>query len=817
MHYEGWWNDLRLGTRCLARARGTSIVASLTLAVGVTGTTTVFAVVYGVLLRPLPVPAEGRLIVGWKEVLAGSVSHWPFQASEIETIARESRLLESAAGVSYYPAGSAVVFENGAATSLRPASVTGRFFEVVGVAPVQGRALRPDDDVHGAENVLVISHAVWHRRYGGAADALGRRLVIGDQPFRIVGVMPSDFEYPRGADSWMTLTADASMETNPAFREGILRDVDLVARLRPGVGLVEARSELQGFVTALEAGLSADAPRGLRPVVRRYRDVVVGDVRRALLVLFAAVGLVLFIASANVANLLLMRSESRRRELAVRAALGAGPGRLARQLLAETAVLAGVAGLVSWFASCFLLRLVTAMVPDGLPRVESVRLDPLVFAFALGVTVAAAAMAGMAPGLSAARLDLASQLRGGRQVSGGPAARLGRRALLVVQVALALPVVAGAGLLTRSLLQLQTVEMGMAADGLVFADLGPSATKQPARARAMPQFLDAVVAQLAAVPGIEAATAVNTLPFAGTGGWDLPVFTAEGQGVDEVDKNPALNLESVRPEYFSTLHVPLARGRMFNADDRSDSVPVAIVSEDVAGRIWPRADPVGRRVKFGRSDSKDPWLTIVGVAKPTRYRDLWALRPTLYVPAAQFMMSAPALVVRSTLPARQVSQILRTRVRLADPNVDVMRVTTFAERLARPLARPRFNAFLISAFGVSALLLATVGVYAVVAAAVRQRYSEIGIRVVLGATHADVYRLVFGEGLRLAVLGSAFGLFIAVLGARLLSGLLFDVRPRDPVILTAAAVLIVGAAGTATWLPARRAVRLDPALAVRAE
>ena len=817
MSYESWWNDLRLAARSLARMRGTSIAAVLTLAVGVTGTTTVFAVVYGVLLRPLPVPAEDRLIVSWKEFLAGSASHWPFSASDIDTIARESRLLDSVAGVSYYGAGSGVVFEKGAATYLASASVTGHFFDVVGVRPVEGRALRPDDDRPGAENVLVISHGLWQRRYGGSLDALGRSLMIGDQAFRIVGVMPPDFEYPRGAEAWMTLAADASKEKNAAFREGILRDVDLVARLRPEVGLAEARSELQGFVTAREAGSSADSPRGLRPVVRRYRDVVVGDMRRSILVLFAAVGLVLFIASANVANLLLMRSEVRRQELVVRAALGAGPLRLARQMLAESAVLAATAGLVGWLASRLLLRVVTALVPDGLPRLESVRLDPLVFAFALGVTAAAAAIAGMAPALSAARLDLTSQMRGGRQVRGGPAAWRGRRALLVVQVALALPVLAGTGLLTRSLLQLQNVEMGMAADRLVFADLGPSATKEPAPAAALPQFLDTVVAQLAATPGIDAATAVNTPPFAGTGGWDLPVFTAEGQGIDEVEKNPALNLESVRPEYFSTLQVPLARGRVFSADDRSDSVAVAIVSEDLAKRIWPTADPMGRRMKFGRPDSKDPWLIVVGIVKPTRYRELRTPRPTLYLPAAQFMMSAPMLVVRTTLPMGQVSEALRTQVRLADPTVDLMRVTTFAEQLARPLARPRFNALLISAFGVSALLLATIGVYAVAAAAVRQRYSEIGIRIALGATHADVYRLVIAEGLWLAMLGSAVGLVIAVLGAHSLGSLLFDVQPLDPLTLTAAAVLILGAAGTASWLPARRVARLDPAAAVRAE
>ena len=693
----------------------------------------------------------------------------------------------------------------------------GGFFDTVGVAPLLGRALRAEDDVPRAENVLVISHGLWQRRYGGSPDAIGRRLTIGEQPFTIVGVMPPDFEYPRGAEAWMTLNADASKEMNPAFREGVLRDVDLVARLRPGVTVEQAASELGILITALEAGLPADSPRGLRPVVRTYRDVVVGDVRPAMLILFAAVGLVLFIASANVANLLLMRSESRKPELAVRAALGAGPLRLARQFLAESLVLAAAAGLVGLAASRWLLRAVVVLVPGGLPRVESVRLDAFVFAFTVGVTLLAAVLAGVAPALSAARLDLVSQLRGGRGAGGGVCVRHGRRALVVAQVALALPVVAGAGLLTRSLLHLQTLDMGMAAERLVFADLGPAPAKQPDRAVSVPRFLDAVVARLQATPGVEAATAVNTPPFAGSGGWDLPHFTAQGQGFDEVEKNPVLNMESVRPDYFATLQVPLVRGRTFSAADRSDSAQVAILSEDLAARLWPGDDPIGRRLKFGRPDSQYPWLTVVGVVSPTRYRELSLPRPTLYLPASQFIMSAPALVLRTTLPPRHVAEIVRTQVRMADPNVDVTRVTTFGELLAKPLAGPRFSALLLGAFGVSALLLATVGVYAVVAAGVRHRYTEIGIRVALGATRSDVYRLVVSEGLRLAVLGGAGGLVLTAVATRLLRGLLFEVRPLDPVTLAIATSLIVGAAVAASWLPARRAVQVDPAVAVRAE
>jgi predicted permease len=593
--------------------------------------------------------------------------------------------------VGYNGAGESVAIENGAATYISTASVSGDFFRVIGVAPVLGRALARGDDVEGAENVLVITHGLWQRRYGGALDVLGRRLQIDGVPFTIVGVMPSDLDYPRGVEAWATLTASASTLVNPAFREGVLRDVDLIARLRSGATLEQAASELRALTSRIETA-SADTPRDLTPVVRSYKDVVVGDVRQALLILFGAVGLVWLIASANAANLLLLRGEARRQELAVRAALGATRGRLVRELLIESLLLAFVAAGLGFTVSWWTLRTVVMIVPDGLPRAESVRIDAVVILFTFAGAFVTAACAGLAPALSSSGADVVSELRAGSTRGSGYGLRRRRRTLVLAQVSLAVTIAAAAGLLVRTLLRLQALDMGLAANRLVFVELDLPEAKYADSTRHL-QFLQDLVRQLEAAPGIAAATPVNTAPFAGTGGWDLPLFTAEGQTAQRAMANPSLNLESVHPNYFEALGVTILRGRGFADADRQGAPNVAIVSEDVAARTWPGEDPIGKRIKFGGLLSTDAWRTVVGVAKRTRYRELPEPRPTLYLPAEQFIVAAHMLVLRTSVPLAEVAALARARVSAVDPDVRVMRVAPFVELLGRPLARPRFNAW----------------------------------------------------------------------------------------------------------------------------
>jgi len=803
---EQWADDLRVASRSLWRARAVTGAAVFTLALGIAGTTAMFALVEAVLLRPLPVPEQDRLILAWAEPRSGSSNHWPFRRADIDVIRDDARTLESVAGISYYGAFWLAAKDGGVGA----AGVTGDFFRVVGVGPIVGRVLNPADDVPGAENVLVITRGLWQGRYGGSRDVIGRREILGGQSFTIVGVVPRDLEYPPGVEAWTTLDAVAATLSKEEFRGGVRDQVDLVGRLRPHATLEQAASEQQALTDHFEVSAQYDTPRGSTAIVRRFEDVVVGDARASMILLFIAVALVLCVASANVANLLLLRGVTRQSEVAVRAALGASPGRLARQLVAESLLLALTSGVAGLVAGWWVLKVVLALLPDGFPRLDSVGINAAVIAFALATSFLAALLAALPSVLRARRLDVAAQLQRGRQR--GSERQGGRQALVVLQVALAVAVVAATGLLTRSLLRLQSVGLGLTADRLVFVDLElPPEYEDSARHL---QFLQDVVARLEAVPGVEGATPVNTPPFPDSG-WDLPEFTAEGQGVEAARANPSLNLEAVHPGYFATLGVTVVRGRGFAPTDRWDSPRVAIVSEDLARTTWPGEDAIGKRLKFGGVDSEEPWRSVVGVVSPTRYRKLDVATPTLYLPAEQFIVSAPILVLRTTSPLALVAGQAREQVHAVNPAVKVTRVTSFADRLGTRVARPRFVAFLIGLFALAALLLSAVGLYAVIGAHVRERSTEIGVRVALGATPLDVHRLVLGEGLRLAGLGAALGLGAAIAASRVLQGLLFEVQPLDPLSLLGAALLLVGASGLASWLPARRATLVDPVSVMR--
>ncbi len=810
---EHWFDDLRLAFISLRRAKAFSGAAILTLALGIAGVTVMFTLVQGVLLRKWPVQDQARLVVAWKHLPASGFDHYPFGDTEIEEVARSSRLLESAAGVTRSGVSRWVALENGESSYVNGAVVTGGFFDVLGVRAALGRGLSPADDVAGAERVIVISDGLWRRRYGSDREVIGRHLTVDEQSFTIAGVMPPDIDYPRGVEVWRPA---GSIPTGGPFGDAARREIDLIARLRPDANIEQVRSELTGFTRQFEAAGRRDVPQGLLPVVRSFDNTTEGDMRAPILLLFGAVGLVLIIASANVANLLLMRAEGRRREIAVRTALGAKRSRIVRLLLAESTALALPAGAVGLGLASVLLRPLMTLVPDELPRADSVRIDLTVVLFTIGVAFATSLVAGLVPALSSIRTDVIAQLRSGGRGVTSASNRLGRRALVVSQIALAAMTLVAAGLLTRSLIKLQSVDLGWSADRLVFIDLALPQAKYADRTRHA-QFLDQAMSRLERDPDISAATPVNVPPFAGIGGWDVPHFTAEGQDAARVDSNPSLNLESIHPSYFKTFGVVLQRGRAFSDADRQDALRVAIVSDDVARATWPGQDPIGKRLKMGGVTSRDAWMTVVGVATVTRYRELTTPRPTLYVPAAQFQMTAEMLVLRTTGSIQRVTSLARGAIHEVDVDVSVMRVQSFNELLDVPLAERRFSMLLASVFGLAALTLATIGLYAVMAASVRQRDREIGIRVALGATAHNIRRLVFGEGVWLAIVGASIGALGAAWGARLVQSLLFETAALDPAMILAAMVVLLAAAALASFVPVRRATRIDAARLLQAD
>jgi predicted permease len=815
MTLDSWRHDLRLAWRGLRRAPGFAVAAVATLALGMAGTVAMFALIHGVLLRPLPVADEGRLVVGWRALPQAEAQRWPFRMTDLDLLRRESRTLVGLAGVGYNDPIPRPVVESGAATLVSTARVTGGFFEVLGVLPLLGRTLSPRDDVSGAEKVLVLAYGLWQRRYGGSPDVLGRRVFIGEQPFTIVGVMPRDVEHPQGVEAWATIAAMQSTTSNPTFKEAMSSELDLVARLGADVSTTQAGAELRALTPALDAQSGSTVFRGAVPRLQPYREHLVGDVRPTMLALFAAVVLVLLIASANVANLLLVRGASRGPEFTVRAALGANRARLVRHVLAESVVLASAAGALALLIASLAMPAILRWMPEGLPRVDAVRIDAAVVMTSLGFVFIVTALSGMVPALAAGRAALSPGLRDASWGTVGRSRYRGRQTMVVVQVALAVSVVTAAALLGRSLLRLDDVADRLASDQLVHVPLMLPQATYTDRDRQR-RFITDLVAQLETMPTIAAVTAVNAVPYTGVG-WNVPTFTVEGQSPERARTNPVLNLEEIHPGYFETFEVALVRGRAFTEADREDSTRVAIVSEDVAAWTWPGQDPIGKRLKMGDISSTAPWLTVVGVATPTRYRDIMAPHATLYVPAAQMLGAARDLVIRTSVDVSAIADPVRARVRALDADVEVLPPRRFTELLDVPLARPRFSALLFTLFGAGGLALAAIGLYSVMAAVVRQRRREIGVRFALGATPRDVRRLVVGEASRLVGVGACVGLVLALISTRVLRSLLFEVTPHDPTSLAGALLLLAVAAIVAAYVPVRQASRIDPSVMLRAE
>jgi putative ABC transport system permease protein len=798
--------DLRQAVRGLRRGRTLTLATVLILALGIGSAATMYAVVDQVLLRPLPVRDQSRVLVAWGAFQASSFGHVPLSYSNLTAIRHRSQVFQQVAGLDYNGAWAVVGRAGTGALPLRLGVVAGELFATLGVPPAFGRALTGEDDRIGAAPVAVISQGLWLRRFGGDSGIIGKPLPIWANVYTIVGVMPGDFDLPAGAEAWVTVSAIRPENTT----EEEYGSFDLVGRLRPGRTIADAKAELDRLL--LETNPDAwNADSRLAAVVRSLSDVVVGQVRPALLILLSAALLVFLVAVLNLGGLLVVRTLERQQEFALRRALGASRLALIRQVTVEGGIVVALGGVIGAGLAWAALHLIPAVVPRELPRIGQLELRSGVILVSLGLAMLGVALAAVLPALSMTESHLGIP-RGGSGTLEKPSRAPARTLAVGIQVALAIVTVTTALLLVRTLSRLQRLEPGFEPAGLAVFQVAFLAPKIDSASQAI-ALMDAVLARARSVPGVQNVTAVLQPPLSGTGGYDYG-FVAEGQTESEAAANPYLNFEAVTPDYFSTFRIPILRGRGLSAADRAGSLPVVAVSRSLAARMWPDQDPLGKRMRWA-GDSV--WRTVVGVTNDTRYREVLQLRPTVYVPINQQPSVATFLVVRSNLAPGALVPTLRREIHAVDPELDVVNASPMTALLGRPLAQPRFNAAVLLAFGVLAVLLAAIGLYGLVSFLVAQRAREIGIRLAVGAQPRQIVTMFLKRGLAPLAAGSAVGVITVFVGGRLLSSVLYGVTPRDPAAIIGAVVGFTLVAVMAALIPARRAAEGDPAAALRLE
>ena len=800
--------DLRIGVRSLGRTPGFAAIAILTLALGIGLSTAVFTVAHALLLRPLPVRDQERVVVLWGKKRDGSFDNHPVGLEDARELTRRTRTLERVAFFTYELAAPVTVRDGDRVSRLSVALVSGDFFGVLGARPTLGRALRAEDDLAGAAPVAVLSHAGWQRRFGGDSSVIGRKIVMysDGRTFTIVGVMPQGLDYPQGADFWLPV-----LRAVPAKHHSLIA-VYVIGRLARTATAAATRAEMTAYFRR------ADAPwwqRDLSGVVNTFPQLVVGETRPALFMFAAAAGLLLLITCINVASLLLVRGLARVREIAVRSALGAGRGRIARQLLAEHALLAAAGGLLGVAVAAGAVQIFVVVAPPEIPRLNEIRLNATALAGALGITGIAMLAFALAPTILTSRVDAQQVLRSGTRHSATRRSRLATEALVAGQVALALLVLSAAGLVGRSLAKLQRADLAFDPERLLVANLTLRDDQFDTPAKQL-VLLERVLRRVQAMPGVRAVSPAVAAPFSGSHGWDgRPAL--EGQSPEQAADNPMLNMEVVAPNYFATLGVRVLKGRGFTEADREGAPRVVILSQSAARRYWPGEDPIGKRLLFG--DKFELKAAVVGVVPDTRYRDLRVARPSIYFPLRQpFFPFVPlSLAIRTSGPPAALVPAIQRAISETDPGLALASAAPFETLLARPLAQPRLNTVLLAVFACAAVTLAAVGLFGVMTTMVRQRTRELGVRMALGATARDLRRMVIGRGLAIAAAGSALGLAGALLANRPLAAVLYEVSPTDGATLAAVTVLLLGVGALASLIPAEASTRVDAVIALRAE
>lgn len=800
---EDFARDLRVGLRALARQRGFAAVSILTLAIGIGGTTAVFGAVYGILLAPLPYASQDRLVTVWQTNTKTGATREEVSPANFLDWRQRSRTFAYLAVAEPW---SLDYLSPDGPDRLSTAAVTEGFFDALGARPLLGRTFLPEESKAGRNQVVVLSEGAWRTRFGADSSLVGRTMVLDSIPMTVIGIMPRAVDFPHGEQAWIP---KVFREDELQLRSGAYYTA--VGRLRDGVSLDAAQRDMASIAAELGRlypATNASSGVNLVPIA----ESMVGGARNALLILLGAVGFVLLIACANVASLQLAQSMRRRRELAVRAAMGAGRERLARQLLAECLLLGLIGGAAGVVLAHWGIAGIRALAPTDLPRLDELRTSPAVLLFAFGVSLLTALVFGLAPAIDAGRLRLTETLSsGGRTATTARARRRAHSGLVIAEMALALVLLVGAGLLARSFATLLRVDRGFRADHVLVVTLQAWSYYPTGPARAA--FVREATSRLAALPGVRGVGMTSSLPLSYPIGAERARFAVEGQPA-AAGEIPSVHVSAITPEYFATLDIPLREGRLMTATEDAGHVPVTVVNEAFARRYWPDGNALGKRVSFG---FMGPAVVreVVGVVGNVRHDGLARdPRASVFIPHAQGPTGAIHLVIRTAAQPATMQRAVRAELATLNGVMPLSNVTTLDALLASSLRERRFHLALIGSFSLTALLLAAVGIYGLMSHATSQRTQEIGVRVAVGARSGQVVWMVVRDGAVLALTGVGLGVLGAIGLTRLLRGMLFEVTPLDPLAFGLAVAGLLGAAMLACWLPARRAAAIDPVRAL---
>ncbi|HEV2299050.1 MAG TPA: ABC transporter permease [Candidatus Acidoferrales bacterium] len=811
---ETLWHDVRFGLRMLAKAPGFTAIAILTLALGIGANTAIFSVVNGVLLKPLPYPAPEQLVTVWGRFTGIGLPNdrnW-VSAPEFRDLQELNKSFSDAAVMTD---DSFNITGGGAPERVVGADVSPSLFSMLAIRPVYGRVFLPEEAQPGHDQEILIGYGLWKSRFGSDPAAVGRTLTINGKPMTVVGVLPSGFDYPLNAEMWKPL-AFAPADLTPDNRGN--HGYQVLARIKSNLTLAQARADMQAVTKEIiEQNRSYPYQKfnyelELVPLLEQ----TVGDIKAALWILTAAVGFVLLIACVNVASLLLARASAREREMAIRSAMGAGRKRIVRQLLTESVLLAICGGLAGLLLTPVVLGQIIRLGAEALPRASDVKLDGWALFFTMVVTLGTGILFGLAPALNASRRTPFEDLKeGGRSGTPNTASSRLRRILVIAETAFSVVLLVGAGLLIHSFLRVLAVDPGFHADNVLTmrVSLPQERYSKPEQIRA---FYREVIRRIDALPGVQAAGAANVLPLTDQGGSGTTSVDTQEVPLDR--RTPETDWRPITPGYFEAMQIPLLSGRYFTDSDTATGAPVAIVDDSFVRAYWPDENPIGKRVHLGGTGSKSPWLTIVGVVGHVHYHALEApSRAELYWPEDQRPYNTMSLAIRTAQDPLALMQAVKEQVQAVDPDQPIYQVRTISQLKSEWVSRRFLTLLLVGLFAAFALILAAIGIFGVMAHSVTRRTHEIGIRLALGANPQNVMRMILGQGAALTGIGLAIGLIASFALTRLMSAILYGVSVTDPVTFAAVGVLLMLVALAACYVPARRAMRVDPMVALRYE